>query len=108
MKNNLLSLGQFPKKGYSMSLQQNSIKVYVVNRKLILKLPLSKNKTFKIGIQVLEKEHFDATLKAVHWLWHYMFGHLNFISSNRLQSKKMVQGLPQIMEPHNRYVKIVM
>lgn len=91
-----------------MSLQQNSIKVYVVNRKLILKLPLSKNKTFKIGIQVLEKEHFAATLKVVHWLWHYMFGHLNFISSNRLQSKKMVQGLPQIMEPHNRYVKIVM
>lgn len=45
------------------------MKVYNITRKLIFKVPLSKNMTFKIGIKVLEKECFDATLNEVHWVW---------------------------------------
>lgn len=37
LKNNLLSLGQLAEKGYSMSLEQNAMRVNDVNRKLILK-----------------------------------------------------------------------
>lgn len=42
------------------------MKEYDVNRKLILNVPLSKNRTFKIEIQALKKECFAATLNEVH------------------------------------------
>lgn len=56
MKTNLLSLGQLVEKGYSMNLSNNQMKIYDGNNRLILKAPLSKNRTFKIGIQVLEQK----------------------------------------------------
>ncbi|RDY14489.1 hypothetical protein CR513_00446, partial [Mucuna pruriens] len=54
MKTNLLSLGQLLEKGYVMNMEHNMMKVYDNMRKLILKAPLLKNRTFKIGIQIGE------------------------------------------------------
>lgn len=54
MKSNLLSLGQLLEKGYVMEMKNKMLKVFDSKRKLILKVPLSKNRTFKIGIQILE------------------------------------------------------
>lgn len=53
MKNNLLSLGQLVEKGYSMNLGNNQMKIFYGHNKLILIALLSKNRTFKISIQVL-------------------------------------------------------
>lgn len=50
MKNNLLSLGQLVEKGYSLTVENNQMKIFDVNHRLILKAPLSKNRTFKIAI----------------------------------------------------------
>lgn len=84
-----------------MSLQHNQMKVFNAQRRLILKTPLSKNRTFKIGIQELEQKCFGAVVDDVNWLWHYRFGHLNFRSLNLLQKKGMVQGLPQVNQPEH-------
>ncbi|XP_006576006.1 uncharacterized protein [Glycine max] len=54
MKNNLLSLGQLLEKGYSMQMKYSQMKIFDSNRRLILKSPLSRNRTFKIGIQIAE------------------------------------------------------
>ncbi|XP_028189031.1 uncharacterized protein LOC114375447 [Glycine soja] len=54
MKNNLLSLGQLLEKGYSMQMKYSQMKMFDSNRRLILKSPLSRNRTFKIGIQIAE------------------------------------------------------
>jgi len=50
MKYNLLSLGQLLEKGYTMSMQQNHIEVYDGQQRLILRAPLSRNRTFKINL----------------------------------------------------------
>ncbi|XP_073220721.1 uncharacterized protein [Cicer arietinum] len=50
MKNNLLSLGQMLEKGYSMKMEQGEMRLFDDSRRLILKAPLSKNRTFKIDI----------------------------------------------------------
>jgi len=50
MKNNLLSLGQLLEKGFKMSMEQNFIKIYDKKSRLVLKAPLSKNKTFKTNL----------------------------------------------------------
>jgi len=50
MKNNLLSLNQLPEKGYTMNMKQNYIEVDDHKQQLLVKAPLSKNKTFKIDL----------------------------------------------------------
>lgn len=71
MQNNLLSLGQLLEKGYTMSLGQNQMKVYDPHNNLVLKAPLSKNRTFKIGIHVLEQKCLSVVSDDPIWLWHY-------------------------------------
>jgi len=39
MENNLLSLGQLLEKGFKMSMEQNSIKIYDQKSRLVLKAP---------------------------------------------------------------------
>lgn len=50
MKNNLLSFGQLLEKGYKMDMKDRMLRVYDNSERLILKAPLSKNRTFKVGI----------------------------------------------------------
>ncbi|XP_019447306.1 PREDICTED: uncharacterized protein LOC109350530 [Lupinus angustifolius] len=52
MRSNLLSLGQLLEKGYTMLMEHRKLKVFDGDKNLILKVPLSTNRTFKIGIQV--------------------------------------------------------
>ncbi|XP_027187075.1 uncharacterized protein [Cicer arietinum] len=48
MKNNLLSLGQLLEKGYSMKMEQGEMRLFDDSRRLILKAPLSKNRTSRL------------------------------------------------------------
>lgn len=54
MKNNLLSLGQLLEKGNSMVIEHGELQVFAKDRRLVFKAPLSKNRTLKIGIQIME------------------------------------------------------
>ncbi|XP_006575979.1 uncharacterized protein [Glycine max] len=99
MKNNLLSLGQLLEKGYSMQMEDSQMKICDSKRRLILKASLLRNKTFKIGIQIVEFQCLAASISDESWMRHHRFGHLNFRSLTELKSKKMVHGLPQIEIP---------
>nr|XP_004498131.1 uncharacterized protein LOC101502871 [Cicer arietinum] len=67
MKNNLLSLGQLLEKGYSMKIEQGEMRLFDSSRKLILKAPLSKNRTFKIDIQINESKCLAAEVRNEDW-----------------------------------------
>ncbi|XP_019415271.1 PREDICTED: uncharacterized protein LOC109326848 [Lupinus angustifolius] len=54
MKNNLISLGQLLEKGYNICMKDRMLKIYNEEGNLILKAPLSQNRTFKIGIQLAD------------------------------------------------------
>ncbi|XP_073223563.1 uncharacterized protein [Cicer arietinum] len=97
MKNNLLSLGQLLEKGYSMKMEHVEMRLFDSSRRLILKAPLSENRTFKIDVQINENKCLAAKVRNEDWLRHQRFGHLNFRSLQMLQNKKMVQGIPEIM-----------
>jgi len=49
-KNNLLSLGQLLEKGFTMAMQGNHIKIFDDKQRLVLKAPLSRNRTFKVNL----------------------------------------------------------
>ncbi|GAU33196.1 hypothetical protein TSUD_206550 [Trifolium subterraneum] len=100
MKHNLLSLGQLIEKGFALSTKDKFLEVHDPYKKLVLKAPLSKNRTFKVDLQASEVQCFSSLItEDEKWLWHYRYGHLNFKSLNQLSSKHMVVGLPLIHTP---------
>nr|XP_004514601.1 uncharacterized protein LOC101489282 [Cicer arietinum] len=84
MKNNLLSLGQLLEKGYSINMENRQMKMFDSAKRLILKAPLSKNRTFKIEIQISENQCLAAEIRKEDWLWPQRSGHLNFRSLQML------------------------
>ena len=100
MKSNLISIGQLLQKGYTMKMEAQAMKVFDSKNRLILKAPLSKQRTFKINISVIEDKCLLSETKSENWLWHQRYGHINFRDLNMLSEKKMVQGLPKIKLPN--------
>ncbi|XP_012570216.1 uncharacterized protein [Cicer arietinum] len=84
MKNKLLSLEQLLDKGYSMSMENGQKKMFDIENRLILKTPLSNNRTFKIKIQINENQCLVAEIRREDWSWHQKFGHMNFRSLQML------------------------
>ncbi|GAU48263.1 hypothetical protein TSUD_405090 [Trifolium subterraneum] len=97
---NLLSVGQLIEKGFSVSIKHEKFELYDPANLLVLRTPLTTNRTFKTMINTTEV----ACMKTVtenqqSWLWHLRFGHLNFRYLNQLVSKAMVTCLPKIDVP---------
>ena len=79
MKSNLISMGQFLEKGISMKMINGSLEVYDTTKKMIMKAPLARNRTFKVNLNTIEPQCFSVvTLSDDSWLWHLRLGHLNF------------------------------
>ena len=99
MESNLLSLGQLLEKGFSMHMEGEHMEVADSNGKCVLKVVVSKNRTFKVGVSTIEQKCLTAQSNDSVWKWHRRLGHLNFNSLNKLQKKNMVVGLPSIEVP---------
>jgi len=53
MLSNLISLGQFLEKNYKMKLENKEMKVFDAKTRIILKAPLSNNKTFVVALSII-------------------------------------------------------
>ncbi|XP_017420194.2 uncharacterized protein LOC108330202 [Vigna angularis] len=81
MKSNLLSLGHLLEKGYTMNMHQKHIEIFDDRKRLVLKAPLAKNKTFKVKLSATTIQCLSSiNIEEEEWLWHYRYGHLNFRS----------------------------
>ncbi|XP_014515482.1 uncharacterized protein LOC106773291 [Vigna radiata var. radiata] len=97
MKSNLLSLGQLLEKGYTMQMHQNVIDVFDKKKRLIIRAPKAKNRTFRVNLNAAAIQCLSSlNVEEENWLWHYRFGHLNFKSLGRLGDKDLVKGIPTI------------
>ena len=85
MESNLLSLGQLLEKGFSMHMEGEHMKVADSNWKCVLKIDVSKNRTFKVGVSTIKQKCLTAQSNDSVWKWHRRLGHLNFNSLNKLQ-----------------------
>jgi len=101
MQCNLLSVGQFIQKGYSVIMKDNTLKLFDKHQRLVLKTPLANNRTFQTNMKVVELKCLSAMVKDEDiCLWHYRFGHLNFRGLNQLVDKDMILGVPKIKIPN--------
>jgi len=58
-----------------MKVEAQTMKVFDSKNILILKAPLSKQRTFKININVIEDQCLLSETKSDNWLWHQRYGH---------------------------------
>ncbi|GAU26253.1 hypothetical protein TSUD_224440 [Trifolium subterraneum] len=100
IKCNLLSVGQLIEKDYKIVIEDRMMKLMDSNRKLILKAPMSRNRTFKIELNVMNHMCLATAIERDDWTWHYRFGHLNFRDLNMMSNKSVVSGLPKIQIPN--------
>ncbi|GAU20588.1 hypothetical protein TSUD_297610 [Trifolium subterraneum] len=84
IKCNLHSVGHLIEKDYKIVIEDRMMRLMDSDRKLILKVPMSRNRTFKIELNVMN----------------HRFGHLNFRDLNMMSNKSMVSGLPKIQVPN--------
>ncbi|XP_070005459.1 uncharacterized protein [Nicotiana sylvestris] len=66
------------------------------NLGLIAEAKMTANKLFPLHVQDIGSTnfYFSAKLDSQAWLWHYIYGHLNFGGLKLLLQKNMVSGLP--------------
>ena len=73
MRNNLQSFGLLPKKGYSLKLEQDHLTILDERNRKRLKVPLSKNITFKIQITMVDynvyKQSLVTKFRFTSWIW---------------------------------------
>jgi len=88
-------------KGFSVIMKHETLELFDANNKLVLRSPLSKNRTFKTLISSTEVQCIQRRVveNKQSWLWHLRFGHLNIKSVNQLVSQGMVNGLPKFSMP---------
>ena len=100
MHNNLLSLGQLLEKGYITMLEDHHMKIFNLKGRMIIKAPMSSNKTFKIEIQIQQdQECLSVTEDTKSWLWHKRYGHLNFKRLRMMSNNKIVTGITNVQQP---------
>ena len=71
IKCNLLSVGQLVEKGFSIVMKDGALKLFDTKNNLVLKSPLSKNRTFKTMISSTEVQCLKTIVDHKDsWLWH--------------------------------------
>jgi len=86
-------------KDYMIVMKNKVMSVIYKKGNLVLKAPMSKNRTFKIDLDVMEHKCLIISSSRDEIIWHYRFGHLNFKDLNQMQRHMMVTDLPEIQIP---------
>ncbi|MCH91075.1 retrovirus-related pol polyprotein from transposon TNT 1-94, partial [Trifolium medium] len=94
MNCNLLSTCQLVEKGFSFTIDGDSMKLFDAKKSLVLKSLLSKNKTYNCSISSDKMTCMSGTINGdIEAPWYMRYGHLNFRTLSELKSKDLVHGL---------------
>eukprot|EP00253_Pinus_taeda_P030458 PITA_30458 len=122
LKRSLIRISQVMEKGYNVFFKNDECTILgkPPNKQLIAKVHMTTNIMFPLKIKLYLKEegaqakisinsqedegndtivtqvNFHAEVKDENWLWHLIFGHLNFGGLNLLHRKSNVNGLPLV------------
>ena len=93
---NLISVGQLIKGGYSVIFEDGHCNIHDQNCK-IMSIKMTPNKMFPLNISQGETgKALVAKAENGSSLWHLRYGHLNVNGLRLLSKKNMVLGLPKI------------
>lgn len=80
-------------------IKDKMVRVINSSNRLILKAPMSHNRTSRIELDVLEHKCLETATRKDDWLWNCRLGHLNFNDISNLKRKNMVSDLQEIHIP---------
>ena len=99
LKCNILSIGQLIDKGYNVFFKYDVCIITDIppSNKFIAKVKITRNRMFPLklranlkerrNVAVVTQEVFQEEVNDENWLWHLIFGHLNFRGLNLLHRK---------------------
>lgn len=97
MKCNLMSIGQLMEKGFSVTMDGDSLKLFNAKKNLVLKSNMSKNRTYRCNISSEKMMCLSAVVsEGVEDLCRKRYSHLNCRSLSDLNTKELVYGLPKL------------
>ncbi|GAU49301.1 hypothetical protein TSUD_367130 [Trifolium subterraneum] len=99
IKCNLLSIGQLLEQDYKIVMEHRLLNVFDTKGNLLLKAPMSKNRTFQIELNVIDHKCLMTAYSRDERLWLYRMRHLNFKDLTLMQKKNYVTGLPAMNAP---------
>ena len=88
LKTNLLSIGQLQEKGYEIIIKDGVCQIQDSKLGLTAQVTMTENRMFPLYLNDINPSCFLTKMKDVAWLWHFLYGHLNFGGLRTLQQKK--------------------
>ncbi|KAJ9542758.1 hypothetical protein OSB04_029264 [Centaurea solstitialis] len=92
LRSNVISLGQTTLLGCDIRLHGDFLTVKDRYGRLLMKVPRSENRLYKIQLKVGKPHCLQAEIDDESWLWHARLGHINFGAVNMMH--KLANGVP--------------
>ena len=96
IKQNLVSVGQLLKEGYSLSFIDNICTIRD-DKGVILFTAKMNNRSFNLGVKN-EHMNLNITASSKSVLWHKRLGYFNYVTLKKMADQEMVIGLPDIQD----------
>jgi hypothetical protein len=94
LRNSVISLGQLDESGSRVEIKDEVMRIWDHHRRLLAKLTRGINRLYVLNVQVAQPLCLAARWDDEVWQSHEHFGHLHFKALKRLNTKRMVRGLP--------------
>ena len=96
LKSNIISLGQATEAGCEVRMKDDHLILHDRNENLIVRTKRSKNRLYKVTIDVEIIRCFQVAGSSETNRWHSRLGHVNVETIKLMDNKKLVLGLPSI------------
>lgn len=96
LRSNIISLGQATESGCDVRMKDDYLTLSDKNGKLITRAKRSKNRLYKVLINIVDPICLQATTLSDSAKWHARLGHIDRESMKKMIKKELVIGIPNI------------
>jgi predicted metal-dependent TIM-barrel fold hydrolase len=100
----MLSVGQLIEHGHAVYFKGETCKIYdklEKKRELMVMVHMERHQKISLTLKSVRSVVLKVKVEDVSWLWHKIFGHVNFESLKLLSRKNIIYGLSIIEEKKN-------
>jgi hypothetical protein len=98
LNTNIISLGELDEVGFLIIIDGGVLKIRDGERRLLAKVIRSPNRLYVINVELAKHVCLLAKGSESAWLWHAIFGHLNFPALRMVAWEGLVYGLPDLVQ----------
>lgn len=96
LRSNIISLGQATESGCDVRMREDYLTLYDRDGNLLVKSIRSKNRLYKVAMEVESMKCVQLTGISDSATWHARFGHVGTDTMKMMMNKEMITGMPNI------------